>query len=459
MTTALVLGKFLPPHAGHAFLVETARQLADEVVVCLLAHSAEPIPVEVRHAWLEELLPWATIRSGVATTRSTTKTRPCTTSGRRRSRRSPADSVDVLLTSEPAYGDMTAERIGARHLLVDPDRKIVPVSATVDPGRPVRELGVPRAMRPRLVREARVAPRRRVDGHDDADRATRPGASTRSRTPSTGGSTAPRRTPAASPGHPPSSCTSRASSRRSRTRPRASRTGSCSATRTCSRPRSGTSSTWAIDRRGRGARVEPSVRPHVPDGRRHPLGGRRDAQLRRATPAHAAALRGGARAASRAGHRGARVGRGADPLRPSSRSSASSGFGRLSRRCWPRGLRRRGRRSRDRDRVALPGPDACAPRRSRSASMVHRDLLERRNRVRRPAPNGDRHLLRRRRRGVQSDSRLGGSRALSQRSSLIRLDVWRQGHHESSNRFHAREPRHHQGHARPRTADSPGRLR
>ena len=44
-----------------------------------------------------------------------------------------------------------------------------------DPGGPVRELAVPRAMRPGLVRQARVAARRRVDGHDDAGRAARPG--------------------------------------------------------------------------------------------------------------------------------------------------------------------------------------------------------------------------------------------------------------------------------------------
>ena len=55
MTAALVLGKFLPPHAGHVSLVERARALADEVVVLLLAHSAEPIPMSVRHRWLEEL--------------------------------------------------------------------------------------------------------------------------------------------------------------------------------------------------------------------------------------------------------------------------------------------------------------------------------------------------------------------------------------------------------------------
>jgi HTH-type transcriptional repressor of NAD biosynthesis genes len=131
MTTALVLGKFLPPHAGHRFLAEEARRHADEVIVLLLAHPAEQIPVELRHRWLEEMLPWAIIRSGTAghpidfddpavydlwaaTIREVIR----------------RETVDVLLTSEPAYGDMTAERLGARHVLVDPDRRAVPISGT-----------------------------------------------------------------------------------------------------------------------------------------------------------------------------------------------------------------------------------------------------------------------------------------------------------------------------------------
>lgn len=132
MTTALVLGKFLPPHAGHAYLAERARELADEVVVLLLANSAETIPVGLRHRWLEEMFPWATVRSGVADHR-VDYTDPAVydlwaatikeVTGRL--------SFDLLVTSEPAYGDMTAERIGARHVLVDPLRIVVPISATM----------------------------------------------------------------------------------------------------------------------------------------------------------------------------------------------------------------------------------------------------------------------------------------------------------------------------------------
>ncbi len=131
MTTALVLGKFLPPHAGHAHLAEQARGMADEVVVALLANSHEPIPVEMRHRWLTEMLPWADVRSGVADHRvdyadpaayDTWAATIREVTGR--------DRFDLLLTSEPAYGDETAARLGARHVLVDPARAAVPVSAT-----------------------------------------------------------------------------------------------------------------------------------------------------------------------------------------------------------------------------------------------------------------------------------------------------------------------------------------
>ena len=134
MTTALILGKFLPPHRGHRYLAEEARRQADEVIVCLLANSAEPISVELRHAWLEEILPWATVRSTVAdhpidyddsAIHDLWATTIRETIGR--------ETVDVLVTSEPAYGDEIARRLGARHVLLDPERLQFPVS-----GRAIR---------------------------------------------------------------------------------------------------------------------------------------------------------------------------------------------------------------------------------------------------------------------------------------------------------------------------------
>jgi NadR type nicotinamide-nucleotide adenylyltransferase len=131
MTTALVLGKFLPPHAGHAWLAGRARAMADEVVVALLANSHEPIPVDLRHRWLEEMLPWADVRSGVADHRVDYGDPEAYDRWAATIREvTGQDRFDLLLTSEPAYGDETARRLGARHVLVDPGRVAVPVSAT-----------------------------------------------------------------------------------------------------------------------------------------------------------------------------------------------------------------------------------------------------------------------------------------------------------------------------------------
>ena len=131
MTEALILGKFLPPHAGHAHLAQAARAEADHVVVALLANSREPIPVALRRQWLEELLPWAEVHAGTADIPVDYESDAAydawaaiirEVTGRER--------FDVLCTSEPAYGERTAQRLGARHVLVDPARAAVPISAT-----------------------------------------------------------------------------------------------------------------------------------------------------------------------------------------------------------------------------------------------------------------------------------------------------------------------------------------
>lgn len=134
MTVGLVIGKFLPLHAGHLFLAARAAAGCDELHVCLLAAPQEErtLPAWLRHAWLAELLPDAVVTSStsdhpidyadpavydlwVGEIRRTT--------GR--------DRFDLLFTSEPAYGDETARRLGARHVLVDPQRRTVPISGAV----------------------------------------------------------------------------------------------------------------------------------------------------------------------------------------------------------------------------------------------------------------------------------------------------------------------------------------
>ena len=127
--TGLVIGKFLPPHAGHLYLIARARQQAAQLSVVIFSKAAEPIPGALRLSWLRELLPGCLVyhvarehpvdyadpdawRFWVAAIREVLPSDP-----------------ELVFSSEP-YGDELARRLGARHVIVDPERRHVPVSAT-----------------------------------------------------------------------------------------------------------------------------------------------------------------------------------------------------------------------------------------------------------------------------------------------------------------------------------------
>jgi NadR type nicotinamide-nucleotide adenylyltransferase len=52
-----LLGKFMPPHAGHMALIRSARALVDELTVLVCWLPDDPVPGELRLRWMRELLP------------------------------------------------------------------------------------------------------------------------------------------------------------------------------------------------------------------------------------------------------------------------------------------------------------------------------------------------------------------------------------------------------------------
>ena len=52
-----LLGKFLPPHAGHVTLIQSARALVDELTVLLCSLPDDPIPGETRLQWMRAMFP------------------------------------------------------------------------------------------------------------------------------------------------------------------------------------------------------------------------------------------------------------------------------------------------------------------------------------------------------------------------------------------------------------------
>lgn len=57
MKRGFILGKFMPPHAGHVSLIQAARALVDELTVLLCSLPGDPIPGEERLEWLRQLFP------------------------------------------------------------------------------------------------------------------------------------------------------------------------------------------------------------------------------------------------------------------------------------------------------------------------------------------------------------------------------------------------------------------
>ena len=58
----MVLGKFLPPHAGHQYLIDFAKEYVDDLTLVVGTLAAEPIAGELRYAWMKELYEGAGVR-------------------------------------------------------------------------------------------------------------------------------------------------------------------------------------------------------------------------------------------------------------------------------------------------------------------------------------------------------------------------------------------------------------
>jgi NadR type nicotinamide-nucleotide adenylyltransferase len=52
-----LLGKFMPPHAGHMLLCDSARSLVDELTILVCSLPGDPIKGALRLAWMRELMP------------------------------------------------------------------------------------------------------------------------------------------------------------------------------------------------------------------------------------------------------------------------------------------------------------------------------------------------------------------------------------------------------------------
>ena len=152
-STGLVLGKFLPPHQGHRYLIDFARNWVDHVTVVVGTLAAEPIPGELRFQWMREMFPDLNVLHLTDENPSYPEEHPDFWDIWRDSLlRLVPDGVDYLFASED-YGYKLAEVIGATYVPVDHGRELVPVSGSQIRQSPMRYWKyLPDCVRPYFVK-------------------------------------------------------------------------------------------------------------------------------------------------------------------------------------------------------------------------------------------------------------------------------------------------------------------
>jgi NadR type nicotinamide-nucleotide adenylyltransferase len=121
----VVIGKFLPPHRGHHFLIETALSQCASLVVIICDKPSDPVPGNLRQRWLQEMHPSADVRL-IDDRYDEHDSRVWAENTIRWIGRAP----DAVFTSE-LYGDAYAAHMNCFHIMVDHERLAVPCSGTL----------------------------------------------------------------------------------------------------------------------------------------------------------------------------------------------------------------------------------------------------------------------------------------------------------------------------------------
>ncbi|HSV94592.1 MAG TPA: AAA family ATPase [Spirochaetia bacterium] len=129
--TGLIVGKFIPLHKGHQFLIESALKKTEKLTIIVCQNdNLRLIDPEVRAGWIKELYPQIKViiyHHGNALDSTSTDISPIW-----------ADLTvkllgyvpDVIFSSEE-YGKTYAECMGSAHVMVDNKRRKYPISGTL----------------------------------------------------------------------------------------------------------------------------------------------------------------------------------------------------------------------------------------------------------------------------------------------------------------------------------------
>jgi len=136
----MVLGKFYPPHLGHLYLFDFARNYVDELAVVVETERDQRVPGDMRFDWVRELCP----QHGVKVLHLTDENPQSPSEHpdfwniwKRSLQRLLPWQPDFIFASED-YGWKLAEVLNATFIPVDPNRTVMPISGTEIRNHPLK---------------------------------------------------------------------------------------------------------------------------------------------------------------------------------------------------------------------------------------------------------------------------------------------------------------------------------
>lgn len=156
-TTGMLLGKFMPPHLGHQYLVDFARAYCDDLTVLVCSVESEPISGALRYHWMRRMFP----DCNVLHVTDDLPQEPADATDfwdqwRTAIRARIPDGPDFVFASED-YGQRLADELGAQFVPVDIARELVPASGCAIRADPMRHWRfIPAEVRPHFVRRVCV---------------------------------------------------------------------------------------------------------------------------------------------------------------------------------------------------------------------------------------------------------------------------------------------------------------
>jgi HTH-type transcriptional repressor of NAD biosynthesis genes len=131
--TGLIVGRFDPPHLGHSFMIDWAAARCDHLVVYVNSSvERDAVPGSLRARWLADLHPDVDVRPVWHRLRTDFGDEDL---WRRwlelfRSEWPVDEGPHAVFSSDPYVAEL-ASRLGADPVVVDAERAVVPVSATM----------------------------------------------------------------------------------------------------------------------------------------------------------------------------------------------------------------------------------------------------------------------------------------------------------------------------------------